>query len=84
VEALACGLPVISTRVGGISEHITAERGILVERGDEDGLAQTIETMSTTFHQYDKAALRTYALERFSNEAVAEEFLNIYKKALKL
>jgi glycosyltransferase involved in cell wall biosynthesis len=81
VEALACGLPVISTRVGGISEHITSDRGILVERGDEDALAQAIETMSTTIHQYDKAALREYAVERFSNEAVAEAFVGLYRNA---
>jgi glycosyltransferase involved in cell wall biosynthesis len=80
VEALACGLPVISTRVGGISEHISAERGILVDRGDEDALAVAIETMATTIHHYDKAALRSYAVERFSNEAVAEAFVGLYRK----
>ncbi len=79
VEALACGLPVISTRVGGISEHINAERGILVERGDEIGLASAIETMAINIHTYDKSALRTYALERFSNEAVAAAFSELYR-----
>lgn len=79
VEALACGLPVISTRVGGISEHILAERGILVERGDENGLEHAIETMANNIHTYDKSALRNYALERFSNEAVAEAFEEVYR-----
>ena len=79
VEALACGLPVISTRVGGISEHISSERGILVERGDEDALQRSIETMANNIHTYDKSALRNYALERFSNEAVAAEFEKLYR-----
>ena len=79
VEALACGLPVISTRVGGISEHISSERGILVERGDEDALQRAIETMAKNIHSYDKSALRNYALERFSNEAVASEFEKLYR-----
>lgn len=79
VEALACGLPVISTRVGGISEHINADRGMLVERGDEAALERAIETMATHIHQYDKGALRTYAIERFSNEAVAKAFEKLYR-----
>jgi glycosyltransferase involved in cell wall biosynthesis len=82
VEALACGLPVISTRVGGISEHISSERGILVNRGDEDALASAIETMANTLNQYNKSELRNYALERFSNKAVAEAFQKLYEKAL--
>lgn len=79
VEALACGLPVISTGVGGISEHITEERGILVDRGDEDELQHAIATMTETIHTYDKSKLRNYALERFSNEAVAAEFEKLYR-----
>jgi glycosyltransferase involved in cell wall biosynthesis len=79
VEALACGLPVISTRVGGISEHISSERGMLVDRGDEEGLEHAIETMAPNIHAYDKSSLRAYALQRFSNEAVADEFEKLYR-----
>jgi glycosyltransferase involved in cell wall biosynthesis len=83
VEALTCGLPVISTRVGGISEHISSERGILVERGDEDALQHAIETLAGDIHSYNQTALRTYALERFSNEAVAEAFEKVYRVVVK-
>jgi glycosyltransferase involved in cell wall biosynthesis len=79
VEALACGLPVISTRVGGISEHIDSGRGILVERGDEDALQNAISNMASSIHTYDRSALRNYALQRFSNEAVAAEFEKLYR-----
>jgi glycosyltransferase involved in cell wall biosynthesis len=82
VEALASGLPVISTRVGGISEHITTERGTLIERGDETAFTKAILNMAEGIHQYDKTALRQYAIERFSNQAVAASFLELYKLAI--
>jgi glycosyltransferase involved in cell wall biosynthesis len=41
-EAIAHGLPVISTRTGGIPELVGGEAGILVGAGDVSGLATTL------------------------------------------
>jgi glycosyltransferase involved in cell wall biosynthesis len=38
-EAMAAGLPVVATRVGGIPEMVDRDTGILVEPGDRCGLA---------------------------------------------
>jgi hypothetical protein len=35
--------------------------------------------MAANIHAYDKSSLRAYALQRFSNEAVAEEFEKLYR-----
>ncbi len=41
VEALACGLPAVLTRVGVAAEHVVdGESGVLVDPGDADGLRQ--------------------------------------------
>lgn len=46
LEAMAAGLPVIATRVGGVPEVITDnETGLLVESKDSGALAEAIERM---------------------------------------
>jgi glycosyltransferase involved in cell wall biosynthesis len=46
VEALAHGLPVVSTRTGAIPEHVVdGENGYLVEAGDVDALADRLGTL---------------------------------------
>lgn len=38
LEAMSCGLPVVATKVGGVSEIVTEETGIPVEPSDFEGL----------------------------------------------
>jgi len=44
LEALSCGVPVVSTRVGFVAESVQDQRnGFTVEPGDEDALAERIQ-----------------------------------------
>ena len=46
VEAMACGLPVVSTSVGGIPELVThGENGFLTAPGDVAGIEHHIATL---------------------------------------
>ena len=46
VEAHACGVPVIATRVGGVPEIVSdGVDGLLVERGDGDGFAAAMRAV---------------------------------------
>ncbi|MBM4163724.1 MAG: glycosyltransferase family 4 protein [Lentisphaerae bacterium] len=79
IEALAMNRPVIATRHGGaldiMREGVT---GWLVEPGDVAGLAAGLVKAAHT----RLTGLRTYALERFSLDAMVEKNLAIYRDVL--
>ena len=57
LEALACGTPVVATRVGGIPEQVTpGDNGFLVEPGDAEGLADALAR--TLEREWNGAELR--------------------------
>lgn len=84
IEAFAAGIPVISTRIGGIPEQINESRGILIDAGNEKGLEKALAEMMAQCRaaKYDPAALHTYAVENFSREKVSKQFHLIYERAL--
>ena len=68
LEGLACGLPVVSTRVGGIGEIVdTGKNGYLVAPGDAGALARAIEKVLDDPARAKRlgAAAREKALARF-------------------
>jgi glycosyltransferase involved in cell wall biosynthesis len=84
VEALAAGLPVIATRVGGAAEVIEhGINGFLAPPGDAPALAEgviTALTLDDAGRQRMSMAARATA-ERFSVETMAERMFAIYEDA---
>jgi glycosyltransferase involved in cell wall biosynthesis len=44
LEALACGRPVVATRIGGPPEFVPPEAGVLVDPADEDALTAALQS----------------------------------------
>lgn len=82
IEAMATGLPVIVSRIGGTPEHITENKGIIVEPKNTAQLELAFKTMLQQYKTYNKQEIRKYAIEHFSYEKVSTEFDDIYKKIL--
>ncbi|MCF8233740.1 MAG: glycosyltransferase [Bacteroidales bacterium] len=78
-ESLSCGVPVISSDVGGISEVINPQTGLLVEKGNEQHLEEKINSMLDHFREFNSQKLREYAIKNFSYEAVGRRFVEIYE-----
>jgi glycosyltransferase involved in cell wall biosynthesis len=81
-EAFMSGVPVISTAVNGIPEHVHSDKGILVEKGNEAQLVQAMETFLERKFVSDPEKIRAYALNHFSYSAVGRKLDRIYRKIL--
>ena len=82
VEAFASGVPVLSTSVGGIAEILSPERGILIPQGEEDALLQGMNQLLDHSSEYDREAIRQYALSTFSNEIIGRQIFEAYKEVV--
>lgn len=80
LEALASGLPVVSTNVGGIKEMIDETKGILVEPRNKEALAEAIIKMIETHNDYDPDCLRKSVIEKYGYESVGRFLDSIYNK----
>ena len=79
VEAFASGVPVLSTSVGGIAEIVSPERGILVPQGDENALWQGMNQLLDHSNEYDREAIRDYAIKSFASQNIGRQILEAYK-----
>jgi len=79
IEAMASGLPIVATKVGGIPEIINEKIGVLVPPKEVEALAKAVDYMLDHYRDYSARGITQYALERFSYEAVGRQFDAIYK-----
>lgn len=82
LEAFACSLPVIATKVGGIPELLKEGFGELVTSENEKELAAAIKKVIQNPDNYNKEAMRQYAVENFSYKGVGKQFYDIYQNIL--
>lgn len=80
LEALACGTPVITYRTGGSPEAIDERTGVVVEKGDVNGLVEAIYRMKED--PLSSADCRKRAEECFDKDKCFEKYVQLYEKLI--
>jgi glycosyltransferase involved in cell wall biosynthesis len=84
IEAMASGMNVIATRVGGIAEHMCFSRwNKLVDAKNEAQLLHALNESHSEMNEINREEISEYATNHFSFEAVGKQFTNAYEQALK-
>ncbi len=82
LEAMACGLPVIATNVGGTSEVMKEEYGKLVPPNSPDSLAEAIVEFSHMELSTLKKDLRMMVEQNYSWNKNVEKLIAIYEELI--
>jgi glycosyltransferase involved in cell wall biosynthesis len=82
IEALASGVPVVATAVGGIPEMVTDGLGVLAEPGRPAGIAAAIEAALDPDRHWDRSAIARAARDRYGAERIGRDFAASYEEAI--
>lgn len=82
IEAMASGLPVVSTNVGGIPEIINDEVGVLVPPKNSVRLVKALDSILNNLPSFSRERIVELARERYSYEAVGEVLNRLYRSTV--
>ena len=83
LEALSCGLPVISSICGGIRECISDFNGLLFPVDDVDALADSIKYMFENYQSYDRQRIVEDCRNRFSPNVIAHQLTDVFEDVVR-
>lgn len=85
LEAMACGLPIVATDVGGLREYVTSPaNGLLTPKGDADAFAAALLTLLNDPHRSRVTGYhnRHDAVTRFSWAVSAARMRAVYQRVV--
>jgi glycosyltransferase involved in cell wall biosynthesis len=83
LEAMACGVPVAASRVGGLPEIVDDSVGALFKPGDPEDLARAVLGLLDAPDLAERGARgRERVVANWSNERLADRHLEIYEAVL--
>ncbi|MEE2982657.1 MAG: glycosyltransferase family 4 protein [Pseudomonadota bacterium] len=85
LEAMACGVPIVSSRTSGPLEVLNEETALLVDRDDPESLARAITDIARDPHAAAKRAREAQRRfsENFDAKTVIDRYLEVYEDLTK-
>ncbi len=83
IEAMAKGLPVISTKCGGPEDFVNDGNGLLVEPDNSSALAEAMDYMIEHACEFDSQKIRYFCYDNFSQDKIADQIIEVYRQVLK-
>ena len=81
-EALCCGLPVISSNVGGISELVNSTNGVIIAPGDINALTNAMHDFLQQKTNYNKKEIAASAANHFNQNTIGKQLQDWYQEML--
>lgn len=78
IEAIACGTPVVASKVGGLPTIVNNDVGSLIDVDDYQKLAEKVKYWLAIKDKVDSDALSRYALENYSQDKFTNELYELY------
>lgn len=82
IEALACGLPILSTKCGGPEDIVNQSNGLLLTNNSIEEFSDAMSYMYKNTHLFNPNNLRNEAILRFGPDALVTRLEKIYKNAI--
>lgn len=83
LEAMACGVPVVASRTGGLPEVVPeGQAGFLCPVGDVEAMAQRCLQILAALPRFREGA-RQWALSRFTADRIVPEYEGVYEEAVR-
>lgn len=80
LQAMSCGVPVVTTSCGAPETLIDNTVGVAVLSEDPIALANGIMQVARAPQRYDRQHLRQFVVSRYSKQAVAQQVMTAYDK----
>lgn len=78
LEAMACGIPVVVTQSGGVTDFVTHKNGIIIPIKNEESMANQILYMMNNLHLYHAKPIADEAKEKYGEEAFIQQYSSLY------
>ena len=82
IEALACGLPIITTNCGGPEDFFNEDLGYMIPLNNLEELRKALRKMVNNINEFNSENIREFVKSKFSKEIIVKQIEEVYEKVL--